>query len=106
MTKKALYTFALALGLTGVFATNNLSAQMVPYSEKISIPFAFHAGNIALPAGEYRLERVFGKEVVSLVNLKTGQRVQLLRQDAGGTPGKARLQFEVGPGGYSLKKLS
>ncbi|HXB69991.1 MAG TPA: hypothetical protein VNY05_17185 [Candidatus Acidoferrales bacterium] len=106
MTKKAICTFALALGLTAMFATSSLSAQAGVYSDKISIPFAFHVDKVALPAGEYRLERVFGKDIVSLVNLRTGQRVQILRQEAASTPGKSKLTFESGPQGYSLKKLS
>jgi hypothetical protein len=106
MTKKAICTFALALGLTATFATSSLSAQQGMNSDTISIPFAFHVDKVAMPAGEYRLERVFGKAIVTLVNLHTGQRVQLLRSEATATPGKSKLTFETGPGGYSLKKLS
>jgi hypothetical protein len=107
MTKKAIYSFVLALGLTAMFATSSLSAQDIGMSsQKVSIPFAFHVEKVALPAGEYRIERAFGKEIVTLVNLQTGQRVQILWPDATRTPGKAKLVFETGPQGYSLKKLS
>jgi hypothetical protein len=108
MTKKAICTFALALGFTAMVATSSLSAQQAPgeNSNSISIPFAFHVEKVAMPAGEYRLERIFGKEIVTLVNLRTGQRVQVLRPDATSVPGKSRLTFETGPGGYSLKKIS
>jgi hypothetical protein len=106
MTKKAICTFAMALGLTAMFATSSLSAQAAMNSKKISIPFAFHVDKVAMPAGEYRLEQEFGKEIVTLVNLQTGQRVQLLRHEAASTPGKSKLFFETGPQGYSLKKLS
>jgi len=108
MTKKAICTFAMALGLTAMFAASSLSAQqgVGVNSDAITIPFAFHVDKVALPAGEYRLERVFGKAVVTLVNLHTGQRVQILRSEATSTPGKSRLTFENGPGGYTLKKLS
>jgi hypothetical protein len=106
MTKKAIGMFALALGLTAMFATSSLSAQESVYSNKVAIPFAFHVEKVALPAGEYRIERVFGKEIVTLVNLQTGQRVQILWPEATRTPGKSKLVFETGPQGYSLKKLS
>ena len=106
MTKKAICTFALALGLTAMFATSSVPAQQAVYADTVTIPFAFHVEKVALPAGEYRLERVFGKEIVALVNLQTGQRVQLLSHEATRTNGKAKLVFESGPQGYSLKKLS
>ena len=106
MTKKAIGMFALALGLTAMFANRPLSAQQVNYSDTVSIPFAFHVEKVALPAGEYRLEREFGKPVVGLVNLKTGQRVRLLRSEPTNAPGTSKLYFEAGPRGYWLKKLS
>jgi hypothetical protein len=106
MTKKAIRVFALALGLTAMFATSQLSAQSGMYSEKVSIPFAFHVAKVTLPAGEYRIEQAFGKDIVMLVNMQTGQSVQILRQEASRTPGKAKLVFETGPQGYKLKTLS
>ena len=106
MTKKAICTFVLALGLTAIFAPGPLSAQAGVHSETVSIPFAFHVEKVALPAGEYRLERVFGKDIVTLVNLRSGQRVQILSHEATRTNGKAKLVFETGPSGYSLKSLS
>ena len=109
MTKKAIRVFTLALGLTAMFATSRLSAQQVTLgesSQKVSIPFAFHVEKVALPAGEYRIERAFGKEIVTLVNLQTSQRVQILWPEASRTPGKMKLVFESGPRGYALKRLS
>ena len=52
------------------------------------------------------VEREFGKPVVGLVNLKTGQRVRLLRSEPTNAPGTSKLYFEAGPRGYWLKKLS
>lgn len=108
MTKKAIRVFTLALGLTAMFAASRLSAQQAvgESSQKVSIPFAFHVEKVALPAGEYRIERAFGKEIVTLVNLQTSQRVQILWPEASRTPGKMKLVFESGPRGYSLKRLS
>jgi hypothetical protein len=106
MTKNAIRVFALALGLTAMFATSQLSAQQAAYSEKVYIPFAFHVAKVTMPAGEYRIEQGFGKDIAMLVNLQTGQRVQILRQEASRMPGKAKLVFETGPRGYSLKTLS
>jgi hypothetical protein len=106
MTKKAICTFALALGLTAMFATSSLSAQPGVNSETVYIPFAFHVDKVGMPAGEYRLERVFGKDTVNLINLQSGQRVFIVSHEATRPPGKAKLVFETGPQGYSLKKLS
>ena len=106
MTKKAIRVFALALGLTAMFATSQLSAQADMRTERVSIPFAFHVGKVAMPAGEYRIEQAFGKDIVTLVNLQTGQRVQILRQGASSVPEKVKLVFEAGPQGQLLKSLS
>src|ERR1041384_3732793 len=105
MIQKAIGTFALALGMS-MFAAGSLSAQQGVVSEKVSIPFAFHVAKVSLPAGEYRIEQVFGKEIVALANMQTRQTVQLLRSEGGRTAGKAKLTFEVGPRGYALRKLS
>ena len=106
MTKKAIRVFALALGLTAMFATSQLSAQAGMYTERVSVPFAFHVGKVAMPAGEYRIEQTFGKDIVTLVNMQTGQRVQILRQEASRVPEKVKLVFENGPQGHVLKSLS
>jgi len=106
MTKNAIRVFALALGLTAMFATTPMHAQTAVQSETLTIPFAFHVQNVAMPAGQYRLESVFGKDIVTLVNMQTGRRVQILRQEAARTQGKAKLTFEQGPNGYTLKRLS
>ena len=106
MTKNTIRVFALALGLTAMFATSQLSAQQSANSEKVFIPFAFHVAKVMLPAGEYRIEQAFGKDIAMLVNMQTGQRVQILRQEANHVPGKAKLVFETGPQGHTLKTLS
>jgi len=105
MTNKAIRVFVLALGLTATLATSSLFAQQGVY-QKVNIPFAFFVERTALPAGDYRIEPIFGKEIVSLVNLTTGQRVNILPSEGVRLSGKAKLVFEVGPRGYSLKKMS
>lgn len=106
MNKNVIRVLTLALGVTAVLATNPLSAQTALRSETVTIPFAFHVQDASLPAGEYRLESIFGKDIVILINVQTGQRVQVLRHEAAGVPGKAKLIFELGAQGYTLKRLS
>jgi hypothetical protein len=106
MTKNVIRVLALSLGLTATVVINPLSAQTVVRSQTITIPFAFRVQNFPMEAGEYRLEEVFGKEIMTLVNLHSGRRMQILRQEASRVPGKPKLIFELGPQGYTLKRLS
>jgi len=106
MTKNVIRVFILTLGLTATVAISPLSAQTVVRSQTITIPFAFHVQSLPMPAGEYRLEEVFGKETMTLVNLHSGRKIQILRHEASRVPGKPKLIFELGPQGYTLKRLS
>ena len=62
-------------------------------SEPLEIPFAFRVHNKVFPAGTYRIQRGPADGFVSLVNVKTGHQVQVLRQ-TGGEYSKTRLVFE------------
>ena len=106
MTKNVIRVFALALGLTAVVAIAPLSAQTTLPSQIVNIPFAFHVQNVSMPAGEYRLESMFGKGFVVLESVQTGRKIQVMRHEAASVPGKApHLIFELGPQGYTLKGL-
>ena len=103
MKNRIFRTLALGLGLTAIFATSGLNAAY--YSAKVNIPFEFRVGNRALGAGDYRVEQDLGKEVISLVNIKTGHRVQILRANHDRTSGNAKLIFENSDGMQILKKV-
>ena len=102
---KTIRSISLALGLAAIFATSSLNATGY-VTEKIAIPFEFKVQKLTLPAGEYRVEREFGKYMVWIVNLQTGRRVQFFRDYGGRNPDRTRLVFETTPQGYTLKSVS
>jgi hypothetical protein len=59
-----------------------------------------------LPPGQYQVEQVEGSEIASLVNTKTGERVNFLRPENTHERGKAHLVFENTAEGHSLKSIS
>jgi hypothetical protein len=104
MVKKATRVFALAPCAALLFGT--LQASTVK-SEKIEIPFAFSVQkHKILPAGLYQVEQATASDLASLVNTKTGERVQVLRPQTTHQQGKAHLVFENNAHGHSLKSIS
>jgi hypothetical protein len=95
----------LMLTLASLVAAGTLSATGYLH-DRIVVPFEFKVDKVALPAGEYRLERDFGSYIVTLVNLNSGRRVQVLRDSAPVVPGRAKLIFENGPQGHKLIRVS
>lgn len=77
MKNQIIRTFALA-ACTALFSAVSLQAsiQRVSYA---SIPFDFEVTKGKMPAGKYRIEQEFGTEVVTFVNMETGQRARALR---------------------------
>jgi hypothetical protein len=98
-------SLSVGLGLTAFFAAGNLEAAG-QVSKTVAVPFEFKVDNVTLPAGEYRVEQDFGKYLVSIVNLKTGRRVQVLRDYSDHKEGRARLIFEPTGQGYKLVRVS
>jgi len=97
-------TLSAALGLSAIFATGSLNATSF-VTENIKIPFEFKVSSVTLPAGEYRVEQDFGKYLVSIVNVNTGRRVQVLRDSGGPDEKRAKLIFEPTGQGYKLTKV-
>ncbi len=97
-------SLSVGLGLTALFASGNLKAAGTE-TAAIAIPFEFHVDKLTMPAGRYRVEQDFGKYLVSIVNLETGHRVQMLRDNSRRTPGHAKLVFEPTGRGYKLAKV-
>jgi hypothetical protein len=96
---------SVGLGLSAIFAASSLNATAF-VSENIAIPFDFKVDKVTLPAGEYQVQQDFGRYLVSLVNVKTGRRVQMLRDSGAYREGRAKLVFEPTGQGYKLAKVS
>jgi hypothetical protein len=96
---------SVGLGLSAIFAASSLNATAF-VSENIAIPFDFKVDKVTLPAGEYQVQQDFGRYLVSLVNVKTGRRVQMLRDSGAYREGRAKLIFEPTGQGYKLAKVS
>jgi hypothetical protein len=93
------------VGVAAMFAVGALNAASFQ-NEQVSIPFAFHVNKASLPAGDYRLQQPMGNDIVYLMNMKTGEKVQFLRSNGNRKEGRARLVFENTESGYSLKSIS
>jgi hypothetical protein len=104
MKSQMIRRLALGFGLTAMLATSGLHASMF-YTEKANIPFEFRVGKQVYSAGEYRLEQEFGKDIVYLVNVKTGRKLQMLRPLNGRDSGNSKLTFENNGGVRVLKAL-
>jgi len=91
-------SFRIAALLAGALMGSAILSASDLYSKEISIPFAFRVGNVTMPAGTYRVQQEFGKEVGLLLNIQTGRMVQVgfsaLRRD-----GHFKLIFEKTPNG-------
>ncbi len=99
-----LKALSVTIGAAALLGTGALEAAG-RRSEPVEIPFDFSVQGKQLPAGTYRLQRGAGDRIEALVNLRTGQQVQILRSLGGGA-GKIKLQFERHANGYVLRKLS
>jgi hypothetical protein len=94
---------ALTLGAAAMLGSSVL--QAAHRSEAVEIPFDFKVHRTHLPAGTYRLEHRDAEAFATLVNLKTGEHIELLRP-VGKDTGKAKLVFEHRSAGYVLKRIS
>jgi hypothetical protein len=96
---------AVGVGIAAMMTASALNATSFQ-TEKIEIPFSFQVSKTTMPAGEYRMRQNFGSEIAYLVNLKTGQQVQVLRSVGMKQDGRARLVFESTEKGHVLKTIS
>jgi len=105
MTKNMFRAFALTMGAAAMLCPQ--TAQAAEYqTKKFAVPFAFQVNNVQLPAGEYRIEKRFGSEIIMLVNQDTRRTVQMLRQQDSRSTGNYKLAFEKTETGYQLKLKS
>jgi hypothetical protein len=97
---------ALSMTLAGAAIVGGTVLQAAGHrSEPVEIPFDFTVQGKHLPAGTYRLQKGTSDRFSVLVNLRTGEHIQMLRS-LGNETGKAKLVFEHQTDGYVLKKLS
>jgi hypothetical protein len=93
------------LGAAALCSTGSLQATEL-CSERLTIPFAFQADKTVLPSGTYRVEQDFGSALLTLVNVKTGQRIQVIRHEPPRQDGKLRLTFVVEGQTTRLKSIA
>jgi hypothetical protein len=97
-------SLSVGLCLGASFAATNLSAAEY-VSRNIKVPFAFTVGKVTLPAGEYRVRQEAGKEIVSIVNVRTMRSVRILRDSSQHVPGRTKLTFQPSEQGYRLSQV-
>jgi hypothetical protein len=103
--KNVFRTCAAGVGIAAMVTASALNASTFR-TEKIEIPFAFQVSKITLPAGEYRVQQSFGSDIAFLVNVKTGQQVQVLRTVGSRGDDRAKLVFENTERGRVLKGIN
>jgi hypothetical protein len=101
MKKRLVYAFALVLGATTLGSIGSLRAAV--RTQNVNIPYQFHVEKKALPSGEYRLEQEVGSEIATLINVKTGERIRVMRPAWRRMDGKVLFTLVPGRDGYTLK---
>jgi hypothetical protein len=97
---------ALSMTIAGAAILGGSALQAAGHrSDPVEIPFDFKVQGKQLPSGTYRLQKGTTSGFASLVNVRTGKQVQLLRP-LGNDTRKTKLVFEHQADGYVLKKLS
>ena len=96
MKKRIAYAFTLMLGVAALgFGEGRVW--------NVTIPYQFHIDKKTLPAGEYQLEQSTGSDIATLINLKTREKVQMIRPMTIQVPGKAYFTLVPDKDGYRLK---
>ena len=103
--KNIFHKCAVGVGVAAIMTASALNATSFQ-SEKVDIPFAFQVAKTAMPAGEYKVQQGFGSDIAFLVNLKTGQQVQVLRGVGNQKQDRAKLVFEKTGSSHKLKAIS
>jgi hypothetical protein len=97
---------ALVLALT--MYPSKAHAQIIGDLE-VNVPFAFHAGNTKLPAGNYRIHMLDSSDLtvveISSADGSTSALVEVQEAEANSTPAKTELIFNKYGNRYFLAKL-
>jgi hypothetical protein len=103
--KKAFFRITMMLALAFLAATPIVRAQEPLL---VNIPFAFTAGSIALPAGEYRVEKLALDSSMLLIRCTDGSAAKIvpsIAADANGTPTQSKLVFHRYGNRYFLSQV-
>ena len=107
-TRQYLLSLLIALVFTLTMYTSKAQAQIVGDLE-VNIPFQFHAGNVKLPAGEYRIHMLDDSGLtlmeISSADGSTSALFQVREADAKSTPDKSELIFNKYGDRYFLAEL-
>jgi hypothetical protein len=95
----------LAIGMAALAGAGRVQAADIE-SKTVAVPFAFKVNNVTLPAGPYRVEQNIGKQMVFIVNMQTGHRIPVMRENGTERLGSATLTFEKTGQGYKLSRIS
>ena len=103
--KRFLCTLGIGVAAWAFAGVRDLNAADIQ-SRNIAVPFAFKVDRTTLPAGHYRVEQNIGKQVAFIVNVQTGHRIQIMRDNVNDPTGNAKLTFERTRDGYKLSRIS
>jgi hypothetical protein len=105
MIQKTFRALALLPCAALILGASAMQASTVK-SDKFEIPFEFKVQkHQILPAGEYEVQQASDSSFATLVNRKTGERVQFLRPSTTHEQGKARLIFKNTETGEALIRI-
>ena len=102
--KRFFLTLSLGFGLSALFTAPQLGAVDV-ISQTVNVPFNFKAAGATLPSGDYRIERDFGRQTVYVVNIRTGQQIQVFRNNPS-LATRITLTFETNSQGERVLRIS
>jgi len=103
--KKRLFVMAGLLMFASMVATPVVRAEEPML---VNIPFAFAAGNVTLPAGEYRIEKLDGNSAVVLIRCSDASAAAVVLSNAAQTketPTQSKLIFKRYDNRYFLSQV-
>ena len=103
--KKRLFVMAGLLVFASMVATQVARADEPML---VNIPFAFTAGNVTLPAGEYRVEKLHGNSTVVLIRCSEANATAVVLSNAAQakeTPTQSKLIFKRYDNRYFLSQV-
>lgn len=103
--KRRLFVMAGLLVFASMVATQVAQADQPML---VNIPFAFTAGNVTLPAGEYRVEKLHGSSAVVLIRCSDRSASAMVLSNAAQakeTPTQSKLIFKRYDNRYFLSQV-
>jgi hypothetical protein len=97
--------------ITGMLALAFVAATPIVRAQEpllVNIPFAFTAGSVALPAGEYRVEKMALDSSILLIRSTDGSAAKMVptnAADANGTQTQSKLVFHRYGNRYFLSQV-